>query len=144
LNLAPPQKSSKFVDESTTLPLHTSKMIDGLHKLLPLLLHTHKKQNDKKINKSGSLSRGLGDCGVFFRVFFFSRVFQKNALFRKPKIAIFSFEKIDKLKNSQKSTISYFSRFLPINRRFLLLGCTTIGKSTTGTMITLLKEDSLD
>jgi hypothetical protein len=48
LNLAPPQKSSKFVDESTTLPLHTSKMLDGLHKLLPLLLHTKKKHNDKK------------------------------------------------------------------------------------------------
>jgi hypothetical protein len=48
LNLAPPQKSSKFVDESTTLPLHTSKMLDGLHKVLPLLLHTKKKQNDPK------------------------------------------------------------------------------------------------
>jgi hypothetical protein len=48
LNLAPPQKSSKFVDESTTLPFHTSKMLDGLHKLLPLLLHTPKKQNDQK------------------------------------------------------------------------------------------------
>jgi hypothetical protein len=48
LNLAPPQKSSKFVDESTTLPLHTSKMLDGLHKLLPLLLHTKKNRMTKK------------------------------------------------------------------------------------------------
>jgi hypothetical protein len=69
LNLAPPQKSSKFVDESTTLPLHTSKMLDGLHKLLPLLLHTKKKQNDQKKTKSGSLSRGLGDIGAFSRFF---------------------------------------------------------------------------
>ena len=28
------------VDEFTTLPLHTSNMLDGLHKPLPLLLHT--------------------------------------------------------------------------------------------------------
>jgi hypothetical protein len=67
LNLAPPQKSSKFADESTTLPLHTSKMLDGLHKLLPLLLHTQKKQNDQKKIEIGSLSRGLGDPADFCR-----------------------------------------------------------------------------
>jgi hypothetical protein len=43
--LAPPQKSSKIVDESLALPLHTSKTLDGLHKLLPLLLHTKRKPN---------------------------------------------------------------------------------------------------
>jgi hypothetical protein len=72
LNLAPPQKSSKFVDESTTLPLHSSKMLDGLHKLLPLLLDTQKKkknQNDRKKIESGSLSCGLSGYGNFFPIF---------------------------------------------------------------------------
>jgi hypothetical protein len=120
LNLAPPQKSSKFVDESTTLPLHTSKMLDGLHKLLPLLLHTQKKHNDKKKTESGSLSRGLGDCGEFYRFFpIFSEFFKKTRdFFKTQKLAIFCFEKIGPLKNSR------FPRFLPINRRFLLLGFT--------------------
>jgi hypothetical protein len=79
LSLAPPQKSSKFVDESTTLPLHTSKTLDGLHKLLPLLLHTKKKPNDQKKTKSGSLSRGPCVPGVFWR--FFPDFFKKSRFF---------------------------------------------------------------
>jgi hypothetical protein len=70
--LAPPQKSSKIVDESLALPLHTSKTLDSLHKLLPLLLHTKRKQNDKKKTKIGSLTRGPRDPAVFC---------PKNALF---------------------------------------------------------------
>jgi hypothetical protein len=72
LNLAPPQKSSKFVEESTTLPLHTSKTLDGLHKPLPLLLHTQKKRMTKK-----NLNRvlypvawaTLAIFGVFYPIF---------------------------------------------------------------------------
>jgi hypothetical protein len=80
--LAPPQKSSKIVDESLALLLHTSKTLDGLHKLLPLLLHTKRKPNDKKKNKSGSLTRGPRVLAEFFeKNAIFCRVFKKNAIF---------------------------------------------------------------
>jgi hypothetical protein len=84
LNLAPPQKSSKFVDESTTLPLHTSKMLDGLHKLLPLLLHTKKKRIGLFIPRLGRLWRFSPIFSMFFRFFpdFFKK---KNALFSLTK-----------------------------------------------------------
>jgi hypothetical protein len=94
LNFAPPQKSSKFVDESTTLPLHTSKMLDGLHKLLPLLLHTHKKQNDKKKNRIGLFIPRPGQLWCFFPIFVvFSSILRK-------KRAFFSAQKIGKPKKS--------------------------------------------
>jgi hypothetical protein len=94
----------KCICPKTTLPLHTSKMLDGLHKLLPLLLHTKKKQNDKKKR-----------IRLFIR--FFSPFFQKNVLFSLTrKSCFFFFEKIGKPKKSR------FFRFLSINRRFLLLG----------------------
>jgi hypothetical protein len=83
--LAPPQKSSKIVDESLALPLHTSKTLDSLHKLLPLLLHTKTKQNDKKKTQIGSLTRGPRDPAVFYlkNAFFFRffGAFLKNARF---------------------------------------------------------------
>jgi hypothetical protein len=83
--LAPPQKSSKIVDESLALPLHTSKTLDSLHKLLPLLLHTKTKQNDKKKTQIGSLTRGARDPAVFYlkNAFFpiFWRFFEKRAIF---------------------------------------------------------------
>jgi hypothetical protein len=69
LSLAPPQKSSKFVDESTTLPLHTSKTLDGLHKLLPLLLHTKKNQMTKK-KPNRALYPAARASQAFFGVFF--------------------------------------------------------------------------
>jgi hypothetical protein len=64
--LAPPQKSSKIVDESLALPLHTSKTLDSLHKLLPLPLHTKTKQNDQKKTQIGSLTRGSRDSAAFY------------------------------------------------------------------------------
>jgi hypothetical protein len=113
--LAPPQKSSKIVDESLALPLHTSKTLDSLHKLLPLLLHTMRKQNDKKKTKIGSLTRGPRDPAVFFPKNALFSAFLR-AFFKVLKSARFFLVKSGALKNAR------FIRFLPFKRRFLLLG----------------------
>jgi hypothetical protein len=119
--LAPPQKSSKIVDESLALPLHTSKTLDSLHKHLPLLLHTMRKQNDKKKTQIGSLTRGPRDPTAFYpKNALFSRFFplfsKKRVFFKVVKSARFFLVKSGALKNAR------FIRFLPFKRRFLLLG----------------------
>jgi hypothetical protein len=66
------------VDESTTLPLHTSKTLDGLHKLLPLLLHTQKKMNDQKKQNRALYPVAwatLAIFGVFYPIFSKNRDF---------------------------------------------------------------------
>jgi len=62
--------------------LHTSKTLDGLHKLLPSLLHTKRKSNDQKKTKSGSLSRGPCVPAVFCQFWrFFAEFFKKTRFF---------------------------------------------------------------
>jgi hypothetical protein len=75
--------------------------------------HTKKRMTKKKPNRAlyPAFFQFLPLFAAFFPIFSKKRVFFSN-----QKIAIFFFEKIGKPKKSR------FFRFLPINRRFLLLG----------------------
>jgi hypothetical protein len=115
--LAPPQKSSKIVDESLTLPLHTSKTLDGLHKLLPLLLHTKRKPNDQKKPNRALYPVARASQAIFAGFWhFFAEFFKKTRFFDCLKNCAFFKVKIAGPKKVR------FCRFLAFNRRFLLLG----------------------